>query len=150
MPPYVRETQEAPMIRRRIGLLTCAAISPLFDAFQQCLRDLGYVEGETLAVEARDPGGKAERLPDLAAELVRHEVEVRVAAGGLMAYGPRLEERIRRVAGYVDQLLHGAKPADLPVEQPTTFELVIHLKTAQVLGLTIPPSLLFQADEVIR
>jgi putative ABC transport system substrate-binding protein len=79
-----------------------------------------------------------------------YELKAFVAAGGLMAYGPRLEERIRRVAGYVDQILHGAKPADLPVEQPTAFELVINLKTAQALGLTIPPLLLFEADEVIR
>jgi putative tryptophan/tyrosine transport system substrate-binding protein len=295
---------------RRIGLLTFAAGSPLRDAFQQSLHDLGYIEGENLAVEARDAGGKVERLPDLAAELVRREVEVIVAggyaavraaqqatptipivmlvggdpigsgllpslmrrggnltglaglssrlsvkrlallkvvlptashvavlfdpsdasraldwtqlqaasrmlgvrlqplgvhdadaierafatmrqervealitvgdvftlhhrtqivslaaqhqlpaiyelnafvaAGGLIAYGPRFKERIRGVVGYVDQLLHGAKPADLPVEQPTTFELVINLKTAEALGLTIPPWLIFEADEVIR
>jgi putative tryptophan/tyrosine transport system substrate-binding protein len=73
-----------------------------------------------------------------------------VAPGGLMAYGPRLEERVRRVVGYVDQILHGAKPADLPVEQPTAFELVINLKTAQALGLMLPPTVLFQADEVIQ
>jgi len=77
----------------RIGLLTFAASSPLRDAFQQSLRDLGYIEGHNLAVEVRDAGGKAELLPNLAAELVRREVEVIVAAGGLMAYGPRLEER---------------------------------------------------------
>jgi putative ABC transport system substrate-binding protein len=71
-------------------------------------------------------------------------------AGGLMAYGPERRERWQRLADYVDKLLNGAKPADLPVEQPATFELVINLKTAQALGLTIPPSLLFQADEVIR
>jgi putative ABC transport system substrate-binding protein len=295
---------------RRIGLLTIAANSPLRDALQQSLRDLGYIEGDNLAVETRDAGGKAERLPDLAAELVQLHVEVLVAvgyeavraaqqatrtlpivmliggdpigsgllpsltrpggnltglaglssklsvkrlawlkavlptashvavlfnpvdaskaldftqlqaasrmlgvrllplevqdaaaierafatmrqervealitvgevftfqhrtqivtlaaqhqlpaiydlkafvaAGGLMAYGPRLEERIRRVAGYVDQILHGAKPADLPVEQPTAFELVINLQTAQTLGLTMPPWLLVEADEVIQ
>jgi putative tryptophan/tyrosine transport system substrate-binding protein len=294
----------------RIGLLTFAVGSPLRDAFQQSLRELGYVEGHNLAVEARDAGGKAERLPDLAAELVQREVAVIVAAGyaavraaqqatqtipivmlvggnpigsgllpsltrpggnltglaglssklsvkrlallkaviptasrvavlfdpvdaskaldwtqiqaasrmlgvrlqplevhdadaigrafatmrqeradalitvgdvftlqhrtqivtlaaqhqlpaiyelkafvaagGLMAYGPRLEERVRRVVGYVDQILHGAKPADLPVEQPTAFELVINLKTAQALGLMLPPTVLFQADEVIQ
>jgi putative ABC transport system substrate-binding protein len=73
-----------------------------------------------------------------------------VTAGGLLAYGPKAADLERRVAYYVDRLLKGAKPADLPVERPTTFELVINLKTAQALGLTLPPSLLFQADEVLR
>jgi putative tryptophan/tyrosine transport system substrate-binding protein len=72
------------------------------------------------------------------------------AAGGLMAYGPNLPELFRRAATYVDKILKGAKPADLPVEQPARFDFVINLRTAQALGLTIPQSVLQQATELIR
>jgi putative ABC transport system substrate-binding protein len=84
------------------------------------------------------------------AALTRGRADAFVEAGGLMSYGVKPRDLYGRLAVYVDKILKGAKPADLPVEQLTKFELVINLKTAQALGITMPPSLLLLVEEVIR
>jgi putative ABC transport system substrate-binding protein len=115
------------MTRARAGALTVWT-SPMFNTQRRRLVDLAAKN----RLPAVYPWGEA------------------VDAGGLMAYGANAADAFRRAATYVDKILKGAKPGDLPVEQPTKFELVINLKTAKALGLTIPQSLLLQADEIIQ
>ena len=120
-----------------------------FAALPQARPDALLVMEDALVLSTR----LGRRLADLAATSrlpAMYSWREYVDAGGLMAYGPSLQDTYRRAATYVDKVLKGAAPADLPVEQPTKFELVINLKTAKALGLTIPATLLFQANEVIQ
>ena len=104
-----------------------------------------------LAAQILFPRAKA--VADLANRLklpAIYELRHYADEGGLMSYGPDIVDIWRRAAGYVDKILDGAKPGDLPIEQPTRFELVINMKTARTIGVTMPPALLARADDVIE
>ena len=109
---------------------------------------LGGAATWPLAARAQQPAGRVYRVRNrLPAASVQREL---AEAGFLLTYGIDLRDQFRRSAVFVDKIFKGAKPADLPVEQPTKFEMVINLKTAKALGLDVPPALLARADEVIE
>ena len=115
-----------------------------FAAIEQARSQALIVKNNSLTYEHRAAiieTSKRLRIPDM------YEARELVAAGGLVSYGPNVTDLYRQAAGYVDRIFKGAKPADLPVQQPTKFDLVLNLKTAKAIGLTIPQSLLLRADE---
>ena len=185
--PLAADAQQPNKLPRLGWLPTFAPTSPIYDGFRQGLRELGYVEGKNIIIETRWAEGNLDRLPELARELARLNVDVMLVGGdqglqaakeasttmladlalqnrlpaifgfrefadqgGLISYGASFPEQYRRLAWYVDRILKGANPADVPIEQPTKFELVINLKTVKALGLTVPPPLLATADELIQ
>jgi putative tryptophan/tyrosine transport system substrate-binding protein len=141
-----------------------AAPSFAVEAIEAPVHDTSELES-VVAAQAREPNGGLIVMPDSFTDSHRVEITSLVARyrlpavyayrffaehGGLLSYGADLKDNFRRAAEYVDRVLKGEKPADLPVQAPTKFELAINLKTAKVLGLTVPPSLLSLADEVIE
>ena len=121
-------------------------IAPAFEALKGSA-DALYIVGDGLVITHRvriNTLALIARLPTI------YPVREYVDAGGLMSYGPNFPDQFRRAADYVDKILRGAKPGEIPVEQPTKFDLVINLTTAKALGLTIPESFLLRADEVIK
>jgi putative ABC transport system substrate-binding protein len=151
-PVYLREAQHA---ARVLGLEEVVALEARTnDDFDAAFATLTARHPHALLVEPNSLNGSnrgriaefalANHLPTM------HGLRGFVEAGGLVSYGPEMHAHFKRLASYVDKILKGARPSDLPVEQPTTFELVLNLKTAEALGLTIPTTLLFQATEVLR
>ena len=152
-PTGVQEMGEVRSTARMLGLDPVALeirraedIAPAFESLKD-RADALYVVGDALVITHRvriNTLALIARLPTM------HNNREFVEAAGLMSYGPNLSDLFRRAADYVDKILRGAKPADLPVEQPTKFDLVINLTTAKALGLTVPDRLLALADEVIE
>jgi putative ABC transport system substrate-binding protein len=156
VPGTAREVKEdVPVAARALGLTVRPWEVRAADDFEKVFAAINKERPDGLYGAGEDPLMRSNykriagfalksRLPSV------HNNREAVEAGGLMSYGADLADSYRRVAYYVDKILKGAKPADLPVEQPTKFELVINLKTAKQIALTIPPNVLARADKVIR
>ena len=153
-PQHARSVREAEVAARslklRLQTLEARAPSEFAGAFSAATKERA---GALIVLADGMFWGERTRFAELAA---KHRLPLMAGlrehadAGGLLAYGARLRDNFRRAATYVDKILKGAKPGDLPIEQPTKFEFVVNLKTAKALGLTIPQSLLLRADEVIQ
>jgi putative ABC transport system substrate-binding protein len=152
-PPSVREADNVEAATRQFGITllrrgihVAADLEPAFDGFKNqadavYLADAGLIDGNRLRVASLVLDTK---LPTTAS------ISETARAGALMAYGPNYPDLFRRAAEVIDKILRGASPGDIPVEQPTKFYLVINLKTAKALGLTVPNELLLLADEVVE
>ena len=153
-PGFALEIEEIQAATRALGLDLAAFeirraedIAPLFGAIKDRAEALYVIGSDPLVTTKRiaiSTLAAAARLPTM--NSAREYVE----AGGLVSYGPNWADLFWRAGNYVDKILRGAKPADIPVEQPTKFELVINLTTAKALGIEVPPTLLARADEVIE
>jgi hypothetical protein len=135
---------QRPVTRPRIGLLwiESGSDSIVLTAFREGLRAQGYVEGKNIEMIVNAIAGT--RLPAIYGSADDTD------AGGLISYGPNWSDGFRSAAGFVARILKGARPADMPFEQPTRFELAVNLKAAKAIGITIPPSILQRADKVIE
>jgi len=149
-----QQWQESQLSARELGLQLHSMEVSRADQYEGAFHEAMKADSAALAVTLHGLANSHQnRIVDLATKSRLPAIYARrdfVENGGLMSYGHESTENYRRVASMVDKILKGTKPADLPVEQPTKYELVINLKTAKALGLTMPPTLLFQADEIIR